>query len=246
MTDRVTNAIPRPVIIYWMYRDDVGRRVVLTPPDQGSAMTGRFYSTPLRERFAAFLVQHSRCAACSQSAPTDLCACACGKDGLDVLDLRLTGTDEAEFDRILKSELDLHRKAARIEAGKPDRNPLTEDEVGLLLKLQDGLCFYCANELPPGRSGPQFDRDHYVPVERGGKTTLENTVLACPFCNRKKGNEDGYEFGLQMRGARKPEMKARYAAMRTRFRIFMRRLGRKHIACDASRAALVLRRPDSK
>ncbi|MGH8808657.1 MAG: HNH endonuclease [Noviherbaspirillum sp.] len=243
MTEYANNVIPRPVIIYWMYRDEAGRRVVLTPPEQGSAMKGRFYCTPLCAGSASFLAHHGHCAACGRSAPADLRGCACEKDGSDVLDLRLTGARQEQFDRILDAELDLHRKAARIKAGKPDRNPLTEEEVRQLLELQDGLCFYCANELPPGRRGPQYDRDHDVPVERGGKTIFENTVRACPICNREKGNDDGYEFELLLRRARKPEMKVRYAAMRVRFRLGMRRLGRKHIACDANRVWLVLQRP---
>lgn len=246
MTERANTVISRPVIIYWMYRDDAGRRVVLTPPERGSGMKGLFYSKPLRASFTAFLALHGQCAACGRSAFADLRACACGKDGEDVLDLHLTGASQKEFDRLLDVELDLHRKAARTEAGKTERNSLTEEEVRLLLGLQDGLCFYCANELLSGHGGPKFDRDHYVPIARGGKTILENTVLACPTCNRKKSDSDGYAFELHMRRTRKPEMMARYAAMRIRFRLSMRQLGRKHIACDANRRSLVLQRPGTR
>lgn len=208
-------------------------------------MRGSFYSTPLRAGFATFLALHGRCAACNQPVPAELSACACSLDAHDVLDLRLTGVDQEEFDRRLSAEIDLYCKSTRIAAGKPEQKPLTEDEIKLLVKLQDGLCWYCADKLPLGRDGPTFDCDHYVPVERGGKTTLENTVLACPRCDRSKGKDDGYEYELKMRHARKPELKLRYAVMRRQFRLAMRKLGRNHIACDGNRAALVLRRPSS-
>jgi hypothetical protein len=33
MTERANNVIPRRIIFYWMYRDQAGRRVELTPPE---------------------------------------------------------------------------------------------------------------------------------------------------------------------------------------------------------------------
>lgn len=43
-------------------------------------------------------------------------------------------------------------------------------------------CFYCGDEYGP------FEIDHLHPRSRGGGDDLENLVLACRDCNRKKGD----------------------------------------------------------
>jgi 5-methylcytosine-specific restriction endonuclease McrA len=49
---------------------------------------------------------------------------------------------------------------------------------------RDGFkCVYC------GKTGKRLTIDHVVPVSKGGKSTFENCVAACPDCNHKKGNK---------------------------------------------------------
>lgn len=36
--------------------------------------------------------------------------------------------------------------------------------------------------------------EHIKPRAGGGKTTIENIALACPYCNRKKGEREAAEF----------------------------------------------------
>jgi len=54
-----------------------------------------------------------------------------------------------------------------------------------------GLCGYC------GRSGHTID--HIVPQSRGGRSTWENTVLACGPCNNRKGDRALAQTGLRLR-----------------------------------------------
>jgi hypothetical protein len=51
---------------------------------------------------------------------------------------------------------------------------------------RDGYrCRYCGNT-----SGP-FHMDHVYPCSKGGETSINNLVTACPLCNVKKHNKVG-------------------------------------------------------
>ena len=65
--------------------------------------------------------------------------------------------------------------------------------------LQDGLCFYCGEELKEltksGKikhhsRGCRTTIDHFIPKSQGGKNIQrwENKVWACFQCNNQKGN----------------------------------------------------------
>ncbi len=45
-----------------------------------------------------------------------------------------------------------------------------------------GTCQYCMKKVPM----PKMTLDHVIPRAKGGKTTWENTVIACQSCNIKK------------------------------------------------------------
>lgn len=56
-----------------------------------------------------------------------------------------------------------------------------------------GGCCYCG--VPEGRSkASKFDREHLVPLSRGGHVTRENIVPACRHCNRGRGNRKLFEW----------------------------------------------------
>lgn len=50
-----------------------------------------------------------------------------------------------------------------------------------------GVCCYCGRH--EGRAkDTRFDREHFVPLSRGGKTVRSNIGPACRKCNRGRGN----------------------------------------------------------
>lgn len=54
----------------------------------------------------------------------------------------------------------------------------------LVIQRAQGCCEYClSQEL---FSTQKFSIDHIIPVEKGGKTTLENLALSCQGCNSYK------------------------------------------------------------
>ncbi len=60
---------------------------------------------------------------------------------------------------------------------------------------QNHFCCYCGRETNDiVDHDMQATLDHLVPVSKGGQDTLENSVMACAKCNRKRGNENAEEF----------------------------------------------------
>ncbi len=56
-----------------------------------------------------------------------------------------------------------------------------------------GHCCYCG--VPEGRSkSSKFDREHFVPLSRGGSTVRSNIGPACRRCNRGRGNKPLFEW----------------------------------------------------
>lgn len=45
-----------------------------------------------------------------------------------------------------------------------------------------GQCYYCHQRVPP----KELTMDHIVPIIRGGTSSKNNIVAACPSCNSKK------------------------------------------------------------
>lgn len=59
-----------------------------------------------------------------------------------------------------------------------------------VIRRANGCCEYC---FSPAQYSPEvfpevFEEEHIVPVSAGGQTILGNLALACPACNRYKGN----------------------------------------------------------
>ena len=50
-----------------------------------------------------------------------------------------------------------------------------------------GECAYCGGTP---RKGQRLTRDHLEPFSKGGKTTADNIVPACPSCNSSKGDKE--------------------------------------------------------
>ena len=75
------------------------------------------------------------------------------------------------------------------------KNRLTAERrrqvVAKLLKRDGPLCFWCREDFnddwPP-------TIDHIVPITEGGDNMQENLVLACSWCNQKRGTKTPDQF----------------------------------------------------
>lgn len=83
-----------------------------------------------------------------------------------------------------------HIRMARV---KSLPRTLTYTEWQELISLYDNRCYYCTAYT----SNPE--REHRLPVSRGGGFTLENIVPACANCNRRKKNKTEEEFREHLR-----------------------------------------------
>lgn len=62
-----------------------------------------------------------------------------------------------------------------------------EDWKDALLHFR-GSCAYCGRAEGRAKDA-RFDREHFVPISRGGKTERNNIGPACRKCNRGRGNQ---------------------------------------------------------
>ena len=67
-----------------------------------------------------------------------------------------------------------------------------------VLARDSWTCQYCGST----KSG--LTVDHVIPRSRGGGSTWDNIVAACPTCNRKKGNRLPREIHMHPKNAPKP------------------------------------------
>lgn len=89
-----------------------------------------------------------------------------------------------------------------IENGKmtainPPESQSTREPISLVMRRlifeRDGeVCRYCADT-----SGP-FELDHVIPVSRGGRNKIDNLVVACRTCNRRKSDRTPDEMGWEL------------------------------------------------
>jgi len=59
-----------------------------------------------------------------------------------------------------------------------------------VLKRDNKTCQYC------GAKGMKMEMDHIIPESRGGETSVDNLVTACPDCNVKKGDRTPEEADM--------------------------------------------------
>ena len=77
--------------------------------------------------------------------------------------------------RAQKRASENRRRVRRLSAGGSH----SEAEWLILVMRHHGRCSYC------GLSG-KLERDHVVPLSRGGSDSIENIAPACGYCNRSK------------------------------------------------------------
>ena len=59
--------------------------------------------------------------------------------------------------------------------------------------MQHGICPGCGFYQPHFL---RFEADHIIALADDGKTERRNLQLLCPYCNRTKGNGDGYRLKM--------------------------------------------------
>lgn len=74
----------------------------------------------------------------------------------------------------------------------------TDKEWWALVRLAERRCYYCNIETVADLD-KKFHRlatqkDHLVPVSRGGSNAIENVVVSCRTCNQAKGTMTADEF----------------------------------------------------
>lgn len=59
-----------------------------------------------------------------------------------------------------------------------------------LLDKQDCKCYWCKTKIDSISASP----DHYVPIAKGGKHSINNIVLTCVTCNLRKNAKDPIRY----------------------------------------------------
>lgn len=91
-----------------------------------------------------------------------------------------------------KGKANNQRGNTKIRAGEIEIiNTLNFDEWLNILKEYNYHCAYCGKEFGLFR---RPERDHIIPISKGGNNTKDNIIPACKSCNSKKGNKI-YEKG---------------------------------------------------
>jgi 5-methylcytosine-specific restriction endonuclease McrA len=97
-----------------------------------------------------------------------------------------------------RSCVDASRRDDRLPQRRRHLQPQRYAEVvRILLEAQDFRCAYCQCEI----ATKQCHRDHIIPLIRGGEDSLDNSCLACVFCNSSK-----HSHNLEDWLARHPEL----------------------------------------
>lgn len=94
--------------------------------------------------------------------------------------------------RYAKAHPEVGREKARRRRARR-RNTIamfTEKEVVALFEKQKGKCACCFCRIYK----KSMNRDHIIPLSKGGSDHISNIQLTCPTCNRKKGALDPFEF----------------------------------------------------
>ena len=74
----------------------------------------------------------------------------------------------------------------------PEKAAFTRFNVFLRDKF---LCQYCSKSFKV----EELTFDHVIPKSKGGKTTWDNVVTSCRFCNTMKGNKSLKKIGVKLK-----------------------------------------------
>ena len=83
-----------------------------------------------------------------------------------------------------------HREAGRRRRARKAKTEcsLTENEWNILLEIFNYRCAYCDEK------GESLEKEHWIPLIKGGVYSITNIVPSCRGCNASKGTLNGNEF----------------------------------------------------
>lgn len=134
----------------------------------------------------------------SYKPPTYICSC-CGEEKPETEYYRQSYTNERCLE--CKTCTNVKRSVQRHKAkhgkfiSKEKHRTMTKHIDYTLDDWRDamlhfgGQCPICGVREGRARKS-KFDRDHIVPVSKGGETTRRNIMPCCPQCNRGRGNAE--------------------------------------------------------
>ena len=82
----------------------------------------------------------------------------------------------------------LNKQARRTRERNTGPLPKAKDILELKEK-QKNRCYWCSGDI-----SKKFYKDHYIPVCKGGDSSIHNLVLTCFKCNASKNGRDPIEF----------------------------------------------------
>lgn len=97
--------------------------------------------------------------------------------------------------KILRKE---HYDSLRLGLRDKSKNYLSDEQIKYLIN-RDKNCVYCNN------NNNKLTFDHIVPISKGGKSELNNLVMACKKCNLSKNKSDVFSW-CKRKGYKIPEI----------------------------------------
>ena len=92
----------------------------------------------------------------------------------------------SEEEKRIRRSLNKHIRRTRERNAGPLPKP---KDIIELKKKQKNRCYWCYTDI-----SVKYEKDHYIPICKGGDSSLHNFVLACPKCNGSKNGRDPIEF----------------------------------------------------
>lgn len=177
---------------------------------------------------ADFIRQNCRCEFCKKPVPKTLERCDCELNTGYIIKVEYL---ESLFDSVLRPLLDAMYYIQKETRKSFNRNRRikaagthTQSEIDALLEIQENRCFYCA-EIICEDGKQSFQKDHYLALINEGKNTVDNIVLACRYCNNRKGVNNAEDFIRVRSKELDPTMRGKAKSIRAKTRAYKRKLG---------------------
>ena len=96
----------------------------------------------------------------------------------------------SEEEKRIRRSLNKHIRRTRERNAGPLPKP---KDIIELKKKQKNRCYWCYTDI-----SVKYEKDHYIPICKGGDSSLHNFVLTCPKCNGSKNGRDPIEFANKL------------------------------------------------